>query len=346
MEIDFRTNGQTSNILRVQLRDSESATGGGKTAMDHTTTGLIISTICDNEATPTVYKSSDSTLEAVTTLGTFAAPTATKARFKKVDDTNNPGLYELQLNDARFAVASALRLRITITAPGVVQEDTKVLLNVPVDVRKWLGATAPANTGDAYARLGDPVGSSISADLVNIAALETYHNLSHILRQNTSQAGGSTTITLDAGASDNDNEYVGNVIVVSASSYQSRIITAYNGTTKVATVHRAWDTNPSTSQFYLMTLMSPALDTAANVTVADASITDAKFSYTAELSGPAAGPVNMVVQMWRRWFKKRVKTDNGTIATYNNAGDTVLTTSTCTTNADGSDQTVNAAAAP
>ncbi len=39
-----------------------------------------------------------------------------------------------------------------------------------VDVDKWKGATAPAMTGDAYARLGAPVGASIAADLAVIAA--------------------------------------------------------------------------------------------------------------------------------------------------------------------------------
>lgn len=39
-----------------------------------------------------------------------------------------------------------------------------------VDVEDWKGATAPANTGDAFARLGAPTGASVSAD---VAAVKT-----------------------------------------------------------------------------------------------------------------------------------------------------------------------------
>lgn len=39
-----------------------------------------------------------------------------------------------------------------------------------VDVADWKGSTAPAMTGDAYARLGSPAGASVSAD---IAAVKT-----------------------------------------------------------------------------------------------------------------------------------------------------------------------------
>src|SRR5438045_1402800 len=102
----IRKNGSTSNIETVRLlQDGTGANPGyGKTALTSASTGLIISTICDNEATPTVYTVAGSTIETITTLGTYAAPTATKCRFKLIDDTNNPGDYELQFADARYAV--------------------------------------------------------------------------------------------------------------------------------------------------------------------------------------------------------------------------------------------------
>lgn len=39
-----------------------------------------------------------------------------------------------------------------------------------VDVADWLGSTAPAMTGDAYARLGAPAGASVSADIAGVQA--------------------------------------------------------------------------------------------------------------------------------------------------------------------------------
>jgi Tfp pilus assembly protein PilW len=62
----------------------------------------------------------------------------------------------------------------------------------------------------------------------------------------------STTITLDAGASDTDDFYNGALIRIidGLGAGQSRTITAYNGSTKVATVDSAWVTTPDNSSVY------------------------------------------------------------------------------------------------
>lgn len=109
--------GQGSIILRVKIFDSSVTTGAGKTGLAHNTASLLIGTIADNEATATVYSNTGSTTETITTLGTYAAPTATKCRFKEVDSTNHPGIYELQIADARFAVSGAKSLLISISGP-------------------------------------------------------------------------------------------------------------------------------------------------------------------------------------------------------------------------------------
>lgn len=117
-------NGQTSVILRLKLLDSSSLLGAGLTGLTSGSSGLIISTIADNEATPTTYTQAGSTIETVTTLGTYATPTATKCRFKLVDNTNHPGVYEFQFADARFAVTSAKALLISISgAANLAQAD-------------------------------------------------------------------------------------------------------------------------------------------------------------------------------------------------------------------------------
>lgn len=116
-------------VLRVKLRDSSVTTGAGLTGLTSASTGLVISTIADNEASATAYTVAGSTIETITTLGTYAAPTATKCRFKEVDATNHPGLYELQIADARFAVASAKSLTISLSgATNLAQCDVVVPL--------------------------------------------------------------------------------------------------------------------------------------------------------------------------------------------------------------------------
>lgn len=119
--------GQTSVVLRVKILDSTVTTGAGKTGLTSGSSGLIVSTIANNESTATAY--SGSNLETISTLGTYAAPTSGKARFKEVDSTNHPGVYEIQIADARFAVSSAKALLVSISgATGAAQCDAVIPL--------------------------------------------------------------------------------------------------------------------------------------------------------------------------------------------------------------------------
>lgn len=57
------------------------------------------------------------------------------------------------------------------------------------------------------------------------------------------QSAGDTAITLDASAAAQTDFYKGSVVAIISGdgANQARIITAYNGTTKVATIDRGWD---------------------------------------------------------------------------------------------------------
>lgn len=110
---EYRKFGSTSNIVRFALRHA--ITGQGLTGLTSGSSGLIISTIADAEASATTYTVGSSNVESITTLATFAAPTSGKCRFKEVDATNFKGLYEFQFADARFAVSNARALRISVT---------------------------------------------------------------------------------------------------------------------------------------------------------------------------------------------------------------------------------------
>ena len=154
-------NGVTSVMLRVKILDSASTTGAGKTGLTSASAGLIVSTIANNEATPTVYAQASSNIETITTLGTYAAPTASKCRFKEVDATNHPGIYEVQIADARFAVANARVILITVSgASGMVAVDSEVQLVSydPYDAVR-LGLTAMPNAA-AGANGGLPTGNA------------------------------------------------------------------------------------------------------------------------------------------------------------------------------------------
>src|SRR5512137_2391482 len=103
----LRKNGSQSNIIRVKILSSALLDGSGLTGLTFNSAGLIISTIADNESAAVPYTQAGGNIEDIAVLGTYTAPTASKCRFKEVDSTNHPGVYEIQIADARFAVANA-----------------------------------------------------------------------------------------------------------------------------------------------------------------------------------------------------------------------------------------------
>lgn len=94
---------------------------------------------------------------------------------------------------------------------------------------------------------------------------------SAVLQSGTAQAGASGTITLASGASAVDNLYVGEVIKLygGTGAAQVRVITAYVGSTKVATVGRAWTTAPdNTSTYAVIALAVPKVNDSLEVVAA------------------------------------------------------------------------------
>jgi len=151
--------------------------GGGLTA--DATEGLIISTIADNEATATAYAAADSEIESIAALGTYAAPSSGRCRFAEVDSVNHPGLYELQLADARLAVSGARSAVISLSgAAGMAQCDVELQLT-SVDLNDGVhgGMTGlPLNTAwtDARAALLDKlnIGGSLVASSAEVVAIQ------------------------------------------------------------------------------------------------------------------------------------------------------------------------------
>lgn len=144
-------------------------------------------------------------------------------------------------------------------------DSSSVFLLLPtgrVDLGTWVGTTPTGVIAGGY--ISADVGSW-GGNAPAQAVLETS------LRRGTAQAGAASTITLDASASAIDSFYVGQEISITSGSGvgQARVITAYNGTTKVATVSPNWLTNPSSSSVFVIsprarTFIAPAgLDAAA-----------------------------------------------------------------------------------
>ena len=173
--------GQGSIVLRVKILNSSVATGAGLTGLSSASSGLIISTIADNESTATAYAVASSNVETVTTLGTFAAPTAGKCRFREVDSTNHKGVYEIQLADARYNVSNAKSLLVSVLgATNAAETDVVIPLRDldPFDaVRAGLTALPNVASGSAGAIITSGTGTAqlsvsggkASANMVEIA---------------------------------------------------------------------------------------------------------------------------------------------------------------------------------
>jgi hypothetical protein len=118
--------------------------------------------------------------------------------------------------------------------------------------------------GSASAIVAQPSTGGYALDLLDSAgtnigkARGMLENMS--LRSNTAQAGGASTVTLDASASATNDYYNGDVVMIvgGTGAGQSRVITDCDGTTKVATVNASWAVNPdSTSRFVIVSGTRP-----------------------------------------------------------------------------------------
>jgi hypothetical protein len=130
--------------------------------------------------------------------------------------------------------------------------------------------TISGSNGVGYLTLtGDELNASVVALCAKVASgpkatLLTLHpRVLPVVRAGTAQAGAAGSITLDSGAASIDDYYNGCLVRTTggtgggggagALNNQARVVTDYNGSTKVATVVPNWDTSPdNTTTFELL----------------------------------------------------------------------------------------------
>ena len=117
--------GETSLIRHVFILDSSSTTGAGKTGLAYDTAGWKVRYIYPG-GTPVAV-----TLENITTLGTYQAPTSNAhMRFREVDATNMPGWYEVHFHNDWASTANG-RKKISLAMSG---PSGMAPLNVSIDL--------------------------------------------------------------------------------------------------------------------------------------------------------------------------------------------------------------------
>jgi hypothetical protein len=195
-------------IVTVKIADPASTTNGGKTGLTSASSGLIIAIRPDNSATTTAYTSAGTTIDTITTLGTYTAPSAGHCRFKEIDATNHPGHYELQFAAGLWATAGARKLVGTILVTGGAQTDFEVQLT-GADVGAVAGAAGSllqfgTSTGQ-IAPDGTTGGVKLAAAGLDAVVIETGLNARQALSIIAAESAGvlagavSTSITF-AGA--------------------------------------------------------------------------------------------------------------------------------------------------
>lgn len=119
--------GSTSVIVHVFIGDSTSTAGAGKTGLTHSD---VTAYYVRAGGTLTAM-----TMETISTLGTWASTGSNYLGFKKLDDTNAPGIYELHLPNNILA-AGANQVVIQLRAAGAVPTQLEIqLANVPGNVQ-------------------------------------------------------------------------------------------------------------------------------------------------------------------------------------------------------------------
>lgn len=187
------------------------------------------------------------------------------------------------------AAAGSVRADAVTGAVGSVTGAVGSVTGAVGSVTGNMGGNVSGSVGSVTA--GVTVASNNDKTGYALTALESL-----ITHSGTAQAGGSSSITLAAGASATDGLHVGNLIKVygGTGAGQTRTISAYIGATKVATVGRAWAITPDSSSTYAVeAIQSPVLD--SNLYVIASSVQGNVSGSVGSVAGNVGGSVASVV---------------------------------------------------
>lgn len=267
--------GTTSYLTSVFIQDSSSTVGAGLTGLVYNTAGL----------TAYYYRKGAGASVAITlatmTLGTWAT-----GGFIVMDGTNMPGVYQIGLPDAAVAAgattvivylkgaANMVPTVLEIELTAVDNQSATAFMTSVGSVTGSVGSVTGA-VGSVTGNVGGNVTGSTASVIASVTIDQTvvlsanptagtigealWFMDSRVGRRGTAQAGGASTITLDAGASATDNLYRGYLLKITSGtgSGQRATIVSYVGSTKVATIARkgdtsGWDTVPDNTSVFLI----------------------------------------------------------------------------------------------
>jgi hypothetical protein len=222
-----------STNVEVVIRIVDNVTGLPETGVEHNSTGIDMWYRREGAAQTSI---TEAALAALTTAHTDGG----------IEHIGH-GYYRLDVPDAAFAIG------VDSVMIGGHVDDMQVIgclvSIVGVDMRtEWTEALTESALVDAI--WDESAGTHVATGSTGEALREPWE--AAVWRRETAQAGANGSITLDASALATDDIYVGSYVTITANTgkHQRRLVTAYNGTTKVATITPDWVTNPNSASIF------------------------------------------------------------------------------------------------
>jgi len=284
--IDVAGTAQTARDLGASvLLSSGTGTGqvvltAGKVQLDSTGNSAVATAVWDEAASSHRSAGSFGAMLQPFSSGTAQAGAATSITLvsgaSAVNDYYKNCLIDIVagtgIGQTRFCTAYVGSTKVaTVTTWATNPDNTSVYVIRGFDAIP--GATAPTASQNA-----DAVWNALIASYTTQGSFgERMQNV----RSGTAQTGTASSITLDSGASATDNLYRYQIvyITVGTGAGQARQVTAYTGSSKVATIGPNWTVNPdNTSKFVIMPL---GIDAATVAAIAQAVWDEARSGHVA-----------------------------------------------------------------
>lgn len=250
--------GSTSVLFHIFIYDSTATDGSGKT-------NLAFGDFSCRYIRAGEALSGAITAQDITTIGTYAAPTAnTNIRIKKVDDSNMPGWYEVQLhNDWVNTTNSCRTLGIQLRATGAAPVNIEIELTGPnnQDATAFGLTLVPANV------------TQISGDSTAADNLESYTDGTTPIPANVTQLGGVVQSLTDLkdfaddGYDPSTNKVQGVVLVDTATNLTNAATSGDLTATMKASVNTEVDTGIADARLDELLAADSDIDGAAPPTV-------------------------------------------------------------------------------
>jgi len=183
-----------------------------------------------------------------------AGHTTLNGPMTEVDATDNPGVYE-RIWDSSLSVSAVgpyvAEYKNTTAGKQLKSQDFINIIKIADQVWNEILTGATHNIQNSAGKILRELKGGLAGD--------------------TAQGGSSNTITLAAGESSTDDIFneVAILIIDGTGKQQARVIIDYDGTTKIATVHRDWEITPDATSEYVGLSLNTAILLAATQTSID-----------------------------------------------------------------------------